>query len=244
MFRNTFAFGGTLLVAGGLVFLTPGPAPAFPPPGGFRAPVAAPRPPAMRFAAHPPRPAGGVPFRGHRPGFVGGYHHHYPYGGGHPGGHHYPYGGHHHHAYGWGAYYPYSGGYGGDYSYSYNPYLYQSYSPYDSSYPSSGSQTYPGAGGYDPSGPSSSPAQPESPAHVTALVPASATVWFDSSPTTATGPVRQYVTPPLTPGQRYTYWVRAVWTEHGREINQLQPVEVTAGAQVTVRFPAPPGTGR
>jgi uncharacterized protein (TIGR03000 family) len=48
--------------------------------------------------------------------------------------------------------------------------------------------------------------------------------------------VRQFYSPPLAPG-RYSYEVRARWTENGREVNQTQQVQVTPGARVEVDFP-------
>jgi len=123
---------------------------------------------------------------------------------------------------GWYPYRPYWGYYGsyryyGSYDYPY----YDSYSEYDPVYSGSTYQT----------------------ALVTVTVPADAKVWFDSSTaTSATGRVRQFVTPPLAPGRQYTYWVRARWNDNGQEVNQLQPVEVTPGARINVRFPAPPRT--
>jgi uncharacterized protein (TIGR03000 family) len=221
MIRKTFAFGGTLLVAAALGFLTPGPAHAAQPPRGFRAPMAPPRPPAMRFAPPAARPVGSFHFGGYRVGFVGGYHYR-------------P-------SYGRAVYYPYHGGDASYYPYSYNHYLYYSYSPDDYSYLWSGPLTYPGS---DPSRGSILQAQLDSrQAHVTVTVPDGARVWIDGTATTSTGRVQEYVTLPLAPGERPTYWVRARWNERGQEVNQLQSVEVTAGGHFDVRFPAPSRTG-
>jgi uncharacterized protein (TIGR03000 family) len=98
--------------------------------------------------------------------------------------------------------------------------------------------------GDQPSSASTFLAQTDTPAYVTVTVPEDAQVWFDGSAPSATGRVRQFVTPPLEVSEQYTYWVRALWYENGQEVNQLQPVEVTAGAHIDVRFPAPPRTGR
>ena len=72
------------------------------------------------------------------------------------------------------------------------------------------------------------------------IVPAKAKVWFDGTAMSSSGQVRQFVTPPLAPGQ-HTYYVRARWNKNGQEENQLQAVEVTAGGHHEVRFPAPSG---
>jgi uncharacterized protein (TIGR03000 family) len=210
----------------------------------------------MNFAAQAARPAGGFRVGGYRFGSVGGSTYRPYQGGGYNGWHHYPY-------YGRGAYYPYYGGYGNYYPYYSNPSS-SGYSSNDSSYPSSGSGYDSGTAGYDyqsapsypygslggstpvndqPSDASTSPAQPDNRACVTVTVPASAKVWFDGTATTSTGPERQFVTPPLAQGRQFTYWVRARWNENGREVNQLQPVEVTAGGHFNVRFPEPLRTG-
>jgi uncharacterized protein (TIGR03000 family) len=169
----------------------------------------------MNFASRAAHPAGGFYFGGYRAGFVGGYNFR-PY-------------------YGWGAYHPSYGGYANYYSY-YNPYANYSYYPYGYSYSTPGSMT-------DPYGTSTLQAQLDNRAYVTVIVPDGARVWFDGTATTFTGRVREYVTPPLAPGERSTYWVRARWSENGHEMNQLQPVEVTAGGRFDVRFPAPSRTG-
>jgi len=69
-------------------------------------------------------------------------------------------------------------------------------------------------------------------------VPADAEVWLDGTKTTSTGALREFTSPTLTPGQRYTYQVRARWHENGHEVTQTQKVTVSAGADVTIRFPA------
>src|SRR5262249_34540729 len=62
--------------------------------------------------------------------------------------------------------------------------------------------------------PDTAAAQADSTAHVTVRVPANAQLWFEGSPTTSTGPVREFQSPPLRPG-RYTYAIRARWSENG-----------------------------
>jgi len=73
-------------------------------------------------------------------------------------------------------------------------------------------------------------------------VPADAEVWFDGTKTTTAGPVREYQSPPQTPGQQYTYEVKARWQENGREVTQTQQVDVSAGGHFEVRFPVQPKT--
>jgi uncharacterized protein (TIGR03000 family) len=156
----------------------------------------------------------------------------------------------------------YGYGYGG---YGYYPYLYGNYANYNGTYPYYGS----GLGydaGYDdsygepalsysgtdtsvtPSAVNSvsfyppSTDQTDTSAHLTVNVPAGAQVWFDDFKTTSTGRVREFVTPSLKPGKRFTYELRGSWNENGHEVTQTQKVAVTAGAHVTVNFPTPPKT--
>jgi uncharacterized protein (TIGR03000 family) len=235
MFRRIFSCGGLLLLAGAVLFATPGPGWARPGHGV-----------GGHFGgAH----FGGAHFGG---GGFGGYH-----GGLYHGGYHYGYGGYHPY-YGYHHYYRPSYGFYPYYGYGYYPY-YNGY-PYlwsgvttDSgyadgyadvapTYPDDTSVTAPAAGYQSYSLPATTLDQPDGIAHVTVNVPLDAQVWFDDTPTTSTGAVRQYDTPPLTPGTHYAYSVRARWNEHGHEVTQTQRVEVMVGAHVNVRFPAPAKT--
>ena len=74
-------------------------------------------------------------------------------------------------------------------------------------------------------------------AHVTVRVPADAVIWFDETRMTSIGSSREYQSPPLTPGTRYTYDIRARWNENGQTVSQTQKVEVTAGGRIDVTFP-------
>ena len=76
----------------------------------------------------------------------------------------------------------------------------------------------------------------ETSAAVTVQAPANAEVWVEGRKTTASGSVRRFHTPPLTPGSRYTYDVTARWEENGRPMMQRQSVSVTAGATAEVVF--------
>src|SRR5262249_60664467 len=93
-----------------------------------------------------------------------------------------------------------------------------------------------------PDSPSAAPAQPDNRAHITVSVPAEAEVWFEGVKRPATGAVREYQSPPLTPGVQYTYDIRARWKENGQEVTQTQQVEVAAGTHVDVHFPVQPAT--
>ena len=138
-------------------------------------------------------------------------------------------------------------------SYGYYP-PYSYYPSYDLGYGAGSDLGYPDSyGGVAPSYPSGyltfEPAwtmppavasQPDTTAHVTVTVPADAELWVDGSKTTSTGSVREFQSPPLTPGQ-YAYEIRAHWTENGREVTQTQKVAVSAGAHIAVNFPIDPG---
>jgi uncharacterized protein (TIGR03000 family) len=85
-------------------------------------------------------------------------------------------------------------------------------------------------------------AQTDTSTHVTIKVPADAQIWFDGTQTNSTGPVREFHTPPLTPGQQYSYDVRAQWRENGREVTQVRYVQFAAGQHVHVEFQVAPTT--
>jgi uncharacterized protein (TIGR03000 family) len=73
-------------------------------------------------------------------------------------------------------------------------------------------------------------------AEITVIVPASAEVLFDGSPTTSRGTERTYLTPLLEPGKNYYYEVVARWTVDGKPVEQKRKVSVKAGARVRVDF--------
>ena len=77
-------------------------------------------------------------------------------------------------------------------------------------------------------------------ATLTVSLPADATLQVQGVKTRSKGDVRTFSSPPLPVGRRFTYLLRATWTERGRPVTQSQKVVVTAGAQVRVRFPMPP----
>jgi uncharacterized protein (TIGR03000 family) len=81
------------------------------------------------------------------------------------------------------------------------------------------------------------PPAPDNVAVITARVPTDAELRFDGLKMPATGPLRQFKTPPLKPGQRYAYTVEAHWKENGREVTQTQHLPVSAGANVRLFFP-------
>jgi uncharacterized protein (TIGR03000 family) len=73
-------------------------------------------------------------------------------------------------------------------------------------------------------------------AQITVIVPANAEVSFDGQATTQTGVQRLYFTPPLTPGDKYYYTIRARWPDGGKIVEQTRTVEVSSDARVRVDF--------
>jgi uncharacterized protein (TIGR03000 family) len=260
MFRKIFSYSGPLFLAGAIAFVTPGVSQGQHGGGGHGGGghgggghAGGGHVGGGHFGGSH---SGGAHFNGghfggtHSGGHQGGYYHH-GYGG-------YYHGGHHHYpGYGYGlyGYYPYydSGPYYGDYY----PYDYYGSSPsYDSGYtgsvvpadpyPYSAPNLQPDWSNY----PAYQPAYSSAPSAVTSTVPAhgnaarltvrvppNAQVWFEGSETTSRGAVREFQSPPLTPGSWYVYEIRARWNDSGHETTQTQKVEVSAGSHVTVNFP-------
>ncbi len=75
------------------------------------------------------------------------------------------------------------------------------------------------------------------PAIINVRVPAQAQVWFDDVPvTTGAGAFRQFLSPPLEPGYRYSYEIRARWMDNGRPVERSQKVTFRPGEQATVNL--------
>jgi uncharacterized protein (TIGR03000 family) len=179
-------------------------------------------------------------------GHSGGYGGHYGGYGGHyggNGGHYSGYSGHHdgqhhdgqhhddhHHnnffGFGFFGFWPYWG--------YYSPYVYW-YGPrygYDGGY-----GAYNGDGAYDDeyyqpkdSQPSSVPAEDGNKARIMVIVPDSeARLWVENVLTAQKGTERLFISPPLEPGERYHYTIRATWKENGREVSKEQKVTVRSG---------------
>jgi uncharacterized protein (TIGR03000 family) len=230
MFRKAFSFGGLLLLAGAAVLVTPG-------------------------SGQAQHRGGGGHFGGFHGGFQHGFHggFHHGFRGFHHGFHHRFHDGFHHRFHGGRWWFPRNYGYYGAWPYyGYYPYYgYSNYYPYTSSSDWSSPAYDSGYYGSYEDGTSSSQdsdlsgtAQPATRAKITVSVPADAEIWFNGTRMTSTGSVREYQSPPLTPGSQYTYKVRARWNENGHEVTQTQQVKVTAGAHVSVKFPVHPTSAR
>ena len=239
MLRKMFSFGAVLLLAGAAVLMTTGTAQAQRGGhggggngGGF----------------HAGGYSGGFHAGGYNGGHISGYHGGY----GHSWGYR-PYYGYHHY---WRGYYPYSGYYPYYSFYNYYPYLSGGGDAGESVYSDdtpllndrlTGDSGYQGlsAEEYEAYARAATVNRPSPPpvdtlAHVTIRVPTDAEIWIEGTKTTSTGPIREFVSPPLTSGSRYTYDIKASWNENGHAVTQTQHVGVSAGAHVNVDFPVPP----
>jgi uncharacterized protein (TIGR03000 family) len=65
-------------------------------------------------------------------------------------------------------------------------------------------------------------------AHISLRVPADAQVWFDGKATTQAGTVREFDSPPLTPGKGFVYEVRVRWMKDGKPIEEKRRIKVQA----------------
>ena len=234
MFRRAMTFGAMLVLGGAAVLMTASPVQAQHGGhgGGFR--------------------SGG----GFHSGGIGGYHSGYHHRGYSQGFGYRPYRDYRHYYRGYYPYYGYYPDYGSaiDYPYYNDSYLYGGYDSPENSYAGdspvlryritydSGTKglskqevqadAQAGIGNY------AGAATPvDTTAHVTVRVPADAVIWLDDTRMTSTGSTREYQSPPLTPGSRYTYDIRARWNENGQTVSQTQKVEVTAGGRIDVTFP-------
>ncbi len=79
-------------------------------------------------------------------------------------------------------------------------------------------------------------------ATVNVLLPVGAELSFQGIEMGQTGDYRRFVTPPLVPGNSYTYDIRATWSERGREMTSDRRVAIQAGDQLTVDMLIPART--
>jgi uncharacterized protein (TIGR03000 family) len=80
------------------------------------------------------------------------------------------------------------------------------------------------------------PLPPPPTATVRVQVPTDAQVWLEGQPTRQTGPVREFETPPLEPGRKYEYQIKASWIKNGRMVSDTQTVTFRAGETPSVTF--------
>jgi len=127
---------------------------------------------------------------------------------------------------GWGGVWPYYFGYGSPNRGYYRDY---GYYPNYNYYPDY--RYYPDYG-YD----EGYVAAPVEAARINVQVPPDATVLVNGIGMTQTGPVRQYVTPPLEPGYQYSYEIRASWMTPSGPMNNARTVWLNPGDNITVNL--------
>jgi uncharacterized protein (TIGR03000 family) len=126
-------------------------------------------------------------------------------------------------------------------SFGYNWFPSYNYGGYGSAYPGGITSRY-----YSPAVPSAreteTRAQPrnDNAAHLRLIVPENAQLWFEGQKTSQKGRVRNFVSPPLTPGTTYNYSVRIRYTgENGREVEKTQSIAVQANDWRTIDLTQP-----
>jgi uncharacterized protein (TIGR03000 family) len=73
-------------------------------------------------------------------------------------------------------------------------------------------------------------------AQIDVRLPAGATILFDNSPTSQTGALRHFVSPPLHPDKDYFYTVKVRWQEGGKVVIRSSKVAVHAGDRLNLSF--------
>jgi uncharacterized protein (TIGR03000 family) len=76
-------------------------------------------------------------------------------------------------------------------------------------------------------------------ARVVVRVPEDARLEFGGVTVEQPGRIRKFTTPPLTPGQKYSYDIRAVWREAGHPVVKERTIIVYAGEKADVDFLSP-----
>src|SRR5207253_9846272 len=85
------------------------------------------------------------------------------------------------------------------------------------------------------------PAVPANAARVTVLLPAAnAQVWVQGQPMVSAGATREFVSPALTPGENYTYEIRAIWNQGGQQMDQAGSARLRAHEVSTADFRTAP----
>ena len=80
------------------------------------------------------------------------------------------------------------------------------------------------------------PPMPDDTALLRVFVPLDAKLWIGGEETTKTGEERTFASPALIPGKGYTYQIKAVWTENGKQVEKTQKVKVLANETTNVTF--------
>jgi uncharacterized protein (TIGR03000 family) len=81
---------------------------------------------------------------------------------------------------------------------------------------------------------STPPSTRNAPVLIDVRTPPDAQILFDGQKTTQTGMTRSFVSPPLKPGQNFSYEIKAKWTEDGKEFSRTRKVPVHSGEWLIV----------
>src|SRR5207237_10503402 len=80
----------------------------------------------------------------------------------------------------------------------------------------------------------------ENAVHLQLLVPENAEVYFDGAKTSQTGKRREFTSPPLSPGNRYTYRVSVRYTgPDGKQVNDTRDIYIRPNDWFTIDFTRP-----
>jgi uncharacterized protein (TIGR03000 family) len=81
---------------------------------------------------------------------------------------------------------------------------------------------------------------------VVVQVPEDARLEFEGLAVSQESRVRKFFTPPVVPGKKYLYDVRATWQEEGRQVVRERQIAVYAGEKTDIDFlgPSEENTGR
>jgi uncharacterized protein (TIGR03000 family) len=138
---------------------------------------------------------------------------------------------------GYGGYYPYYGSGDPGYAYNYTPDSSYSAPSYNAGSLGEINTTTPS---YNRTLPRTQPSAIDDNAVLIGLrVPENAEVWIDGQKTTETGAFREFTSPALQPGQKFTYDIKARWTENGKEVVRDRKLEFYAGDRLMVNLLAP-----
>jgi uncharacterized protein (TIGR03000 family) len=77
------------------------------------------------------------------------------------------------------------------------------------------------------------------PATVVVTLPAEAKLTVDGQPTTSTSTRRVFVSPALTPGNEYTYTLKAEFAQDGKPVQVTKEITVRAGLETKVTIEGP-----
>jgi uncharacterized protein (TIGR03000 family) len=95
------------------------------------------------------------------------------------------------------------------------------------------------------SAPASNQPPPDNAAHLQLIVPDEAEVWFAGARIAREGRVREFVSPPLNPGQVYNYQIVVRYSDAaGKPVEDKRDIRVRANDWFSIDFTRPPPAGK